>query len=131
MTLFDAYDHLLTAVEALFTETPEEGDPVCQVGIQDNLVEKPARYPTVVVELDGSRLSAHGGGSQYTGEHDFSLWVLYAWDGSFRTSREAVAGIVDKLLSIPRFYAGEAVEYGVDTVHGVRCILAKIPGKVV
>ncbi|HOH98804.1 MAG TPA: hypothetical protein PL188_10935 [Candidatus Cloacimonadota bacterium] len=130
MELFCAYDHLLNEVRALFSITSEEGESLCQVGIMDNLVEKPAMYPCIVVEMDGSRLAAYGGGSQYTGEHEFSLWVLCQWQGSFRTARIEMAGIVDKLLSISRFYTGDAVEYGVDTVHGTRCIVARIPGKV-
>ncbi|GAB1366019.1 hypothetical protein MASR1M36_08900 [Candidatus Cloacimonadaceae bacterium] len=130
MTLFEAYDHLLSEVAALFTEISEEGLPVCRVWIMDNLVDKPRHFPCVVVEMDSSRLLSHGGGSDLSGEHDFTLWVLYKYSVGFRQSREGLVAISDKLLSIPRFYANEKVEYGVDAVFDVQCVVAKISGKV-
>lgn len=130
MMLFDAYDHLLTQVAALFTETPEGGVPICSVEIMDNLVNKPKKFPCVVVEMDGSRLSNHGGGSDLSGEHIFTLWVLCAYKTSFRSSREQMVGITEKLLTIPRFYADEKVEYGVDMVFDAQCVVAKVSGRV-
>lgn len=130
MTLFEAYDHLLNQVAALFTEIPEEGEPACRVAIMDNLVQKPPKFPCVVVEVDGSRLSVCGGGSDLSGEHEFTLWVLCKYDSSFRSSREALVEIAEKLCAIPRFYASERIEYGVDTVYDARCVVAKLSGRV-
>jgi len=130
MTLFEAYDHLLDEVAALFLVTPEEGEPFCSVGIMDNLVQKPKQFPCVVVEMDGSRLANYGGGSDLSGEHDFTLWVLCKYSVGFRQSRESLVEIAEKLLSIPRFYANEKVEYGVDPVFDTPCVVAKISGKV-
>lgn len=130
MTLFDAYDHLLSEVAALFTEISEEGLPVCRVEIQDNLVQKPKRFPCVAVEMDGSRLQNYSGGSDLSGEHEFTLWVLCKYGVSIRQSREALVEIAEKLLTIHRFYAGEKVEYGVDMVFDTQCVVAKISGKV-
>jgi hypothetical protein len=120
MNFSEAQKHLETRVKALLPE-------VC---VQDNLVDKSKSFPCVVIEPDGSRLLKHGGGSSLSGEHDFSLWVLYAYNGSFTDSREAMLEIVAQLLEIERFYCDERIEYGNDLVHGTRCVLAHISGRV-
>jgi hypothetical protein len=130
MTLFEAYDHLLDAVAALFTVIPEEGEPFCSLAVMDNLVEKPKSFPCVVVEMESSRLQSFSDGSSLSGEHEFTLWVLCAYQTSFRNSREALVEIAEKLLSIPRFYATEKLEYGVDVVFDTRCVVAKLSGRV-
>jgi len=99
------------------------------VCVQDNLVDKPKSFPCVVIEPDGSRLSNHGGGSLLTGEHEFSIWVLYAYSKSFTESRASMISLVEILLGMPRFYCNERVEYGNDLVHGTRCVLAHISGR--
>lgn len=119
MTILEAYDHLVAELAARFTGA-----------VQDNLVDKPVSFPCVVVEMEGSRLSEHGGGSIFTGEHEFVIWVICAYGGSFRSARESLTGIVEPFLDIPRFYTGERVEYGVDMVWDKRCVLAKLSGKV-
>jgi len=120
MNLFEAQSHLEQEVRA---RCPG-------VWVQDNLVEKPKSFPCIVVEPEGSRLMAHGGGSAYTGEHDFAIWVICAFTENFHISRRQVANLADNLLEIPRFYAAERLEYGVDLVWDTRCVLAKIAGKV-
>ncbi len=120
MTYSDAQEHLEEQVKAILPD----------VYVQDNLVDKPKSFPCVVIEPDGSRLSEHGGGSSFSGEHEFSLWVLQAYSGSFTASRDAMLEIVEQLLGIERFYCSERVEYGNDLVHGTRCVLARISGRV-
>ena len=120
MNLFHAQAHLEQEVAA---RCPG-------IWVQDNLVEKPKRFPCVVIDPDGSRLMAHSEGSEYTGEHEFTLWVICAFTENFSISRRGVTNIVDNLLGIPRFYAAERVEYGVDVVWDTRCVLARIAGMV-
>lgn len=120
MTLFEAQDHL----------EHELSERVPEVNLQDNLVAKPKGFPCIVIEPDGSRLNIDAGGSSYSGEQDFVLWVICAFSGSFRESREQMQSILDRMLEIPRFYANDRVEYGVDMVWDTRCVLAKIAGRV-
>lgn len=120
MTLFEAQDHLEQEIGSRLPET----------WLQDNLVNKPGSFPCVVIEPDGSRLMEHGGGCGYTGEQDFVIWVICAFEGSFRESRERMIEMLDSMLDIPRFFASERVDYGVDVVWDTRCVLAKIAGKV-
>ncbi len=120
MDIFEAYDYLEGQVKTLCPK----------VNIKDNLVEKPGSYPCVVIEVEGSRLREIGGGSIFTGEHEFTMWVLSAFNGSFRESREEMVEIVEKLIAIPRFYIYEKVQYGVDVAAGTKVVLGKITGKV-
>lgn len=120
MTLFEAQDHLEQEISSRLPE----------LKIQDNLVNKPASFPCVVVEPDASRLVIRGGGSEFSGEQDYVLWVICAFSGSFRSSRQELLDVLDKLLEIPRFFASERVEYGVDVVWDTRCVLAKLSGRV-
>jgi hypothetical protein len=100
------------------------------VCVQDNMIDKPESLPCVVIEVDGSRLQEDGGGSSFTGEHEFSIWVLYPYGTSFKASRESMIAMVGTLLQIPRFFSSERVEYGNDLVHGTRCVVARISGRV-
>lgn len=120
MTLFEAQDHL----------EQEIGSRLPDVWLQDNLVNKPGSFPCVVIEPDGSRLMEHGGGCGYTGEQDFMIWVICAFSGTFRQSREAMLEILDSMLDIPRFYANERVEYGDDVIWDKRVVVAKLSGRV-
>ena len=120
MDIFEAYDYLADKVKELIPE----------VSINDNLVDKPGSYPCVVIEVEGSRLQQIGGGSIFTGEHEFTIWVLSAYNGSFRESREEMVGIMEKLIGISRFYIYDKVEYGVDVAAGTKVVLGKITGKV-
>ena len=120
MTYSEAQAHLEEQVKSLFPD----------VFVQDNVIDKPQNFPCVVIEVDGSRLQEDGGGSSFTGEHEFSLWVLYPYKTSFTESRESMIQMVGSLLQIPRFYSNERVEYGNDLVHGTRCVLARISGRV-
>jgi hypothetical protein len=120
MDIFEAYDYLADKVQELVPE----------VSIQDNLVDKPVSYPCVVIEIDGSRLQQIGGGSLFTGEHEFTIWVLSAYNGSFRESREEMVNIMEQLIGISRYYINDKVEYGVDVAAGTRVVLGKISGKV-
>ena len=119
MELCDAFDCLSTEVSARVS-----------AGMIQSLSEKPASYPCVAIVCDGSRLEAHGGGSDFTGEHNFSLWVLCKFSGDYRESREEMYEMVQALIEIPRFYIDESVEYGEDVVHGTRCIIARIIGRI-
>lgn len=120
MTVFEAQEYLEEQVQL-----------VCPtVSIGDNLIDKPNSFPCVVVEVEGSRLQNYSGGSAFTGEHYFSLWVLCVYSGSIRDARESLVGIVESLIQIPRFYTDEKVEYGNDVAYGMKAVLAKIPGKV-
>lgn len=120
MTVFEAQDYLEREVQTLCTD----------VSLADNLIDKPTAYPCVVVEIEGSRLQSTGGGSVFTGEQLFSLWVLCAASGGIRSAREELMGLVEKLITIPRFFADEKVEYGNDVAFGTKVVLAKISGKV-
>lgn len=120
MDLFEAYDHLSAEIALRQPDLP----------ITDNLIRLPSAFPCVAVIPENSRLCLHGGGSDFTGEHSFSVWVLCAYTGSYREARESIYLILQSLVDIPRFFIDEDIAYGEDMVGSQRCVLAKIVGRV-
>lgn len=121
MTLYDGQEHLEAEVKALLPG----------VSVQDNLVDKPSGFPVVVIEVDGSRVAEYGGGSQFTGVHDYVIWVIYeVGKKSIRESRQSVAADAESILGIRRLFCSERVEYGVDMIWDKRVVFAKISGSV-
>lgn len=114
-----AQSYLDNAVKALYPD-------IC---VQDNLINKPSSLPCVAIEVDGSRLQADGGGSSFTGEHEFSVWVIVEYGGSFTEARSTMMQMVENIIGIERFYC-EKAEYGNDIVHGTKCVLARLSGAV-
>lgn len=121
MNLNEAWDHLADEVGKL-VELP----------ITDHVLGRKTRVPGIAIVPESSGLVVHGGGSDLSGEHFFSVWVLVPHAGNFRDSREVLYGYIQLLMTIPRFYVSEpVVEYGEDMVGNVACVLARIVGKVV
>lgn len=120
MTLLEGWDHLAAEIGALV-----------DLPITDHVLGRKTSVPGIAIVPESSGLSAHGAGSDLTGEHYFSLWILVPHENDYRSARESLYSYVLSLCSIPRFYVSEGVvEYGEDMVGNVPCVLARLVGKV-
>jgi len=126
MDIMGAYDQLKAGIEAQGIDVP----------IQNNLILRPSGLPAVVIEPVASLLTAHGYGSDFTGEHQMCVWVIVPVRGTLREAYETLIPFVEKVLGTPRFYVGPkaeseaAVDYGVDLIWDTKVVFAKVLGRV-